>query len=82
MKCQGHETNLGQCKHREWLQSNCNAAEAAGVVCEGKATPLIPASDDKPLLKIIANTGGTLPTVTRQPVTTVSDYSHCMHCKP
>ena len=33
VKCQGHEKNLGDCMHREWLTSNCNAGEAAGVVC-------------------------------------------------
>ncbi|XP_067936233.1 lysyl oxidase homolog 3A-like [Watersipora subatra] len=37
--CQGHENNLGECKHREWLTSNCNAGEAAGVVCDTTAAP-------------------------------------------
>lgn len=34
VKCGGHEINLGQCKHREWMTSNCHAGEAAGVVCQ------------------------------------------------
>ena len=38
MKCLGNEVNLGQCKHREWLTSNCHIGEAAGVICKPAAT--------------------------------------------
>ena len=68
VKCTGYESNLGECKHREWMQSNCNAGEAAGVVCAGSAAPSAvdiarpqPADND---LKIHAQTGQAITSTT------------------
>ncbi|XP_037370297.1 scavenger receptor cysteine-rich type 1 protein M130 [Talpa occidentalis] len=33
VSCQGHESNLWQCKHREWGKHYCNHHEDAGVTC-------------------------------------------------
>lgn len=38
--------------HREWMVSNCNTIEAAGVVCEGGS------GEDDLDLKIVASHGG------------------------
>lgn len=84
VKCSGYESNLGECKHREWMQSNCNAGEAAGVVCAGSAAPSAvdiarpqPADND---LKIHAQTGQALAiTSTTAPVVSHHNTLYASH---